>query len=218
MRIEDVKSNIEEKDVIKEEDIVKETWGNMSLGKKLEYLWMYYKSWLAGILILVMFICMGVSMYKNIRTTVLLNVVVVGGDDLKAEWLEESFVRYAGIEEGDGIVQVRTNIPDDGGGMTSTTALTTLIGAEAIDVLVCPKDVYEDYSSHEGFLNMEEVLGQDASEYEEAVLESGVCLEAGNILEKEEMTAYDEIYVTIPVSCQNKEMAARFVEYLLSGN
>ena len=33
-------------EVVKEEDIIKETWGNMSFGKKLEYLWMYYKSWL----------------------------------------------------------------------------------------------------------------------------------------------------------------------------
>jgi L-cysteine desulfidase len=32
----------------KEEDIVKETWGSMTAGKKIEYLWMYYKGWLAG--------------------------------------------------------------------------------------------------------------------------------------------------------------------------
>ena len=30
-------------EVIKEENIIKETWGTMTLGKKLEYLWMYYK-------------------------------------------------------------------------------------------------------------------------------------------------------------------------------
>ena len=27
-------------EVVKEEDIIKETWGSMSFGKKLEYLWM----------------------------------------------------------------------------------------------------------------------------------------------------------------------------------
>lgn len=199
----------------KEEDIVKAAWGTMTLGKKLEYLWMYYKGWLAGALCLVLAVSVGVTMYKGMHTTVLLNAVVIGGDDLKAEWLMESFAQYAEIGEKDGIVQIRTNIPDDGGGMMSTTALTTLMGADAIDVLVCPADVYEDYDGHDGFFNMKEILGEKAEEYGDAVLENGVCLKAGNILEKEQMTAYEEIYVAIPVNSQNPETAVKFVEYLL---
>jgi hypothetical protein len=199
----------------KEEDIVKAAWGTMTLGKKLEYLWMYYKGWLAGALCLVLVVSVGVTMYKGMHTTVLLNAVVIGGDDLKAEWLMESFAQYAEIGEKDGVVQIRTNIPDDGGGMMSTTALTTLMGADAIDVLVCPADVYEDYDGHDGFFNMKEILGEKAEEYGDAVLENGVCLKAGNILEKEQMTAYEEIYVAIPVNSQNPETAVKFVEYLL---
>ena len=199
----------------KEEDIVKAAWGTMTLGKKLEYLWMYYKGWLAGALCLVLAVSVGVTMYKGMHTTVLLNAVVIGGDDLKAEWLVESFAQYAEIGEKDGVVQIRTNIPDDGGGMMSTTALTTLMGADAIDVLVCPADVYEDYDGHDGFFNMKEILGEKAEEYGDAVLENGVCLKAGNILEKEQMTAYEEIYVAIPVNSQNPETAVKFVEYLL---
>jgi ABC-type molybdate transport system substrate-binding protein len=199
----------------KEEDIVKAAWGTMTLGKKLEYLWMYYKGWLAGALCLVLAVSVGVTMYKGMHTTVLLNAVVIGGDDLKAEWLMESFAQYAEIGEKDGVVQIRTNIPDDGGGMMSTTALTTLMGADAIDVLVCPADVYEDYDGHDGFFNMKEILGEKAEEYGDAVLENGVRLKAGNILEKEQMTAYEEIYVAIPVNSQNPETAVKFVEYLL---
>lgn len=199
----------------KEEDIVKAAWGTMTLGKKLEYLWMYYKGWLAGALCLLLAVSVGVTMYKGMHTTVLLNAVVIGGDDLKAEWLMESFAQYAEIGEKDRVVQIRTNIPDDGGGMMSTTALTTLMGADAIDVLVCPADVYEDYDGHDGFFNMKEILGEKAEEYGDAVLENGVCLKAGNILEKEQMTAYEEIYVAIPVNSQNPETAVKFVEYLL---
>ena len=194
---------------------MKAAWGTMTLGKKLEYLWMYYKGWLAGALCLVLAVSVGVTMYKGMHTTVLLNAVVIGGDDLKAEWLMESFAQYAEIGEKDGVVQIRTNIPDDGGGMMSTTALTTLMGADAIDVLVCPADVYEDYDGHDGFFNMKEILGEKAEEYGDAVLENGVRLKAGNILEKEQMTAYEEIYVAIPVNSQNPETAVKFVEYLL---
>lgn len=199
----------------KEEDIVKETWGSMTAGKKIEYLWMYYKGWLAGAVCVVLAVCLGVTMYKGRHTNVFLNVIVVGGDNLKAEWLAEEFSQYADIDGKEGIVRVRANIPDDGGGMTSTTALTTLMGAGAVDVLICPERVYEEYGSQDGFRDMGEVLGERAGDYGEAVLDSGVCLKGGNILEQEEMVAYDKVYAALPVNGQNQETAARFIEYLL---
>ena len=199
----------------KEEDIVKETWGSMTAGKKIEYLWMYYKGWLAGAVCVVLAVCLGVTMYKGRHTNVFLNVIVFGGDNLKAEWLAEEFSQYADIDGKEGIVRVRANIPDDGGGMTSTTALTTLMGAGAVDVLICPERVYEEYGSQGGFQDMGEVLGERAGDYGEAVLDSGVCLKGGNILEQEEMVAYDKVYAALPVNGQNQETAARFIEYLL---
>ena len=199
----------------KEEDIVKETWGSMTAGKKIEYLWMYYKGWLAGAVCVVLAVCLGVTMYKGRHTNVFLNVIVVGGDNLKAEWLAEEFSQYADIDGKEGIVRVRANIPDDGGGMTSTTALSTLMGAGAVDVLICPERVYEEYGSQGGFQDMGEVLGERAGDYGEAVLDSGVCLKGGNILEQEEMVAYDKVYAALPVNGQNQETAARFIEYLL---
>lgn len=201
--------------VLREEDIVKETWASMTAGKKLEYLWMYYKGWLFGAICVVLAIFFGIMMYRGRHTTVFLNVVVVGGDNLKAEWLAESFSQYAGIDEKDGIVRVRTNIPDDGGGMTSTTALTTLIGAGAVDVLICPEKIYEEYGSQGGFQDMGQVLGEEVKDCREAVLDNGVCLKDGNILEQEEMTSYDKIYAAIPVNCPNQETAVCFIEYLL---
>lgn len=207
--IEDVRE-----EVIKEEDIIKETWSSMSIVKKLEYLWMYYKSWLFAALVLVGVICLGVSMYKGMHTKTLLNAVVIGGDSQKAEWLAESFAQYAGFEEKDGEVRVRANIPDDKGGATSKTALTTLMGANAVDVLVCSESVFEEYAVQEGFMDMGEFLGEKASDYGEAVSDYGVLLAPGNILEREAMTSYDKIYVAVPVNSQNTENAAKFIEYL----
>ena len=218
MRTEDTERDMKEErkeEVLKEEEIVKEAWGSMTLGKKTEYLWMYYRGWLFGAMLLITVVCLGVMTYKGKQMPVLLNAVIVGGNDLKADWLEESFAGYAGIEEEDGILRFRTNIPDDGGGMTSTTALTTLMGAEAVDVLVCPENVYEEYGSQGGFLDMRELLGDRAKEYEDMLTDHGICLRSGNLAQKEELTAYDEDYEAIPVNSQNPEMAVRFVEYLL---
>ena len=52
--------------VLREEDIVKATWGTMSAGKKIEYLWMYYKGWLAGIVCVALAVCLGATMYLSL--------------------------------------------------------------------------------------------------------------------------------------------------------
>ncbi len=201
-------------EVVKEEDIIKESWGSMSFGKKLEYLWMYYKSWLFAAVILVGLICLGVNMYKGMHTKVLLNAVVIGGDSQKAQWLEEAFVEFAGIEEKDGEVRIRANIPDDKGGATSKTALTTLLGANAVDVLVCSESVFYEYADQEGFLEIEELLGENPAGYD-AVSDYGVLLKSGNILEQEAMTSYDKIYAAVPVNSKNPKTAVKFIEFLL---
>jgi hypothetical protein len=214
-----VEAQMGEKDireeVVKEEDIIKETWGSMSFGKKLEYLWMYYKSWLFAAVILVGLICLGVNMYKGMHTKVLLNAVVIGGDSQKAQWLEEAFVEFAGIEEKDGEVRIRANIPDDKGGATSKTALTTLLGANAVDVLVCSESVFYEYADQEGFLEIEELLGENPAGYGDAVSDYGVLLKSGNILEQEAMTSYDKIYAAVPVNSKNPKTAVKFIEFLL---
>ena len=199
---------------IKEENIIKETWGTMTLGKKLEYLWMYYKSWLFAAVIFIGLICVGVTMYKGIHTKVLLNVVVIGGDSQKAQLLGDSFARFAGIGEKDVEVRVRANIPDDKGGATSKTALTTLMGADAVDVLVCSESVFEEYADQDGFLDMKTLLEEDGAGYVGTLSAYGLLLERGNILEQEAMTSYDIIYAAVPVNSQNPEMAAKFIEFL----
>ena len=75
--------------------------------------------------------------------------------------------------------------------------------------------MYEEYGSQDGFLDMRELLGDRAKEYEDMLTDHGICLRSGNLAQKEELTAYDEVYVAIPVNSQNPEMAVRFVEYLL---
>lgn len=193
---------------------IKEAWQTMTLGQKIEYLWMYYKSWLVGAILIVGVIYLGITMYKGTHTEVLLNITVVGGNNLQTEWLEESFIEYAGIEPEDGIIKIQANLSADTEDATSQTALTTLIGAEAVDVLVCPKEIYESYSDQDGFLNIEEVLGEKVYGDGDTAVGDALVLKDDNILKTEDMIPYDDAYVAIPVTTQHQEMAAKFLKYL----
>lgn len=73
-------------------------FGSMPLGKKVEYLWMYYKIWLVILAVVIGVIYLGCTMYKGRHTTVLLNVAVTGADSQKAEELNKDFCNNAGID------------------------------------------------------------------------------------------------------------------------
>ena len=167
----------------------------MPLGKKVEYLWMYYKIWLVILAVIIGVIYRGCMMYKGRHTTVLLNVAVTGGDSQKAEELNKDFCKYAGIDEKDGIIRIQANIPEDGGSLSSKTALTTLVGADAVDVLICGEDVYQEYKKQDGF--------QKTIDFPE-----------DNMLKKKKIISYDDVHAAIMVNAQNQKIAEKFISYL----
>ena len=50
----------------KEEVYLDKNFGSMPLGKKVEYLWMYYKIWLVILAVVIGVIYLGCTMYKEI--------------------------------------------------------------------------------------------------------------------------------------------------------
>lgn len=187
----------------------------MTFGKKIEYLWMYYKGWLAGFLLFAAAVCLGITMYREAHKTVFLNVAIVGGDHNQAVLFAEEFAEYAGITAKDGEIRVKANLPDESSGNALETALTTLMGADALDVLICSESVYEEYSGQEAFLSMQDVLGERGEAYGDKVLADAVCIGKDSVLGRTQMVRYDEIYGAVSVNCQNQERAAAFLCYLL---
>lgn len=200
-----------------EEEIVKKKWKEMTFLQKAEYLWMYYKIWLFGAAAVIALIWLGVVMYKGAHTNVLLNVAVVGGDSQKAQELAEDFTGYCGITDKDGVIHVKANVPEADGTTSQQTVLTTLIGAEAVDVLICTGEVYEEYSTQEGFQSMKEMLKDERREADEKILDYGILLSTDSFPGSMGLVSYDEVYVAVPVTCQNQELAGEFVKYLLGG-
>ena len=117
------------------------------------------------------------------------------GHSQKAEELNKDFCKYAGIDEKDGIIRIQANIPEDGGSLSSKTALTTLVGADAVDVLICREDVYQEYKKQDGF--------QETIDFPE-----------DNMLKKKKIISYDDAHAAIMVNAQNQKMAEKFISYL----
>ena len=170
-------------------------FSSMRLGKKAEYLWMYYKIWLFALVAVIGVIYLGCTMYKGRHTTVLLNIAVTGGNSQQAEQMNKDFCRYAGIDKKEGIIRIQANIPEDGGSLSSNTALTTLVGADAVDVLICGGEVYEEYKKQGGF-------------------QKSMDFPKENALKKKKIISYNDAHAAIMVNAQNQKMAEKFFEYL----
>ncbi|MDD2981073.1 MAG: hypothetical protein PHN80_14045 [Hespellia sp.] len=190
----------------------------MSLGEKAEYIWMYYKSWFVGALAVIALIYLGITMYHGIQTNVLLNVAVVGGNS-------QNTTAFVGLEneikeelQADGKydkVRIQANIPEDGGSVSSQTALTTLIGADSVDILICPEEIYEEYHAQRGFENLETYLTEKESKISgHLVNENALVFEGEKNVEELFGVAYDKIYITVMVNQQHSQGAKAFFEVL----
>lgn len=171
----------------------------LSFGGKIEYIWMYYKSWFAVLAIAAALIYIGISMYQGSRENILLNVAIVGGNSQDTEGiqsLEKEMKEWLGASGKYDKVRVQANIPEDGGSVASQTALTTLIGANAVDILICPEDIYNEYAEQGGF--------------EESML---MLENEGAAAERFEVT-YEKIYVCVMVNAPNKDNAVKIMTKL----
>lgn len=165
--------------------------------KKIEYLWMYYKVWLLIPILIIAAIYLGVTMYRGQQMNVVANVVIVGGNAMNEESMEELEEAFKTCLSADGkydTVRIQANVPDDGGSINTNTALTTLVGAEAVDVLICSESIFREYEKQGGFSGNTLVL-------------------KGNAKEKFGVT-YEDVYIGIMVNAAHPEEAKRIVEYL----
>lgn len=169
----------------------------LSFAGKLEYIWMYYKGWLIVLAAAAALIYIGVSMYQGSRENVLVNIAIVGGDSQDKESiqaLEKEVKGWLGSSGKYDKVRVQANIPEDGGSVTSQTALTTLIGANAVDILICPEEVYEEYAGQGGFQGGTQIL------------------ENNRTLKEKLGVTYDKIYISVMINAEHKENAEAVVD------
>lgn len=187
----------------------------LSTGEKIEYLWMYYKIWLFVALLAVGCICIGYQMYRGMHENIIVNVAIVGGGGLNTAEVEEGFKDYAGITKKNDVVRINANIPAESKSLSSRTALTTLIGANAVDVIICDEEVFQEYNAQGGFVSMSEIMadsGEPESVQEE---ENAVIIENSDFLKNVGGVPYQKAYVGILINAQHEQGARQFVEYLL---
>lgn len=132
----------------------------MTAGQKLEYIWAYYKPHMAvalGIILLIVFI--GQMIYRSQFDTVFYAAIINGtaGD---GEALAEDFKNYTGDTDKyhEYTIDNSMYLMKDQEDYQMVMKLSTIIGAQQVDVLIAPEYKFQEYVEQDGFYPMSELL------------------------------------------------------------
>lgn len=191
-----------------------EKMSQMTRKEKIEYLWMYYKSYLLIPVIIVVLAAIGIQMYHGMTEKVLLNLTILGGENVDRTDLDKDITRLLGTGKKNETVKINANLSGSSEDYNSNIALSTLVGAEAVDVMICPEEIYEQYDDQNGFENLEKILSEDALGSGK-VHGNAVILDTGKYMSEKVGVSYEPVYVCIMSNTQNEKQAVKFVEMLI---
>lgn len=194
----------------------KEKLAGMGLGKKLEYIWMYYKAVIFGVIFLVAAVFIGWGIYQNAQIRNILSVYVVNGGMMDTQPLQDQAMELLAANEKKESVTVNSSLSTDKEGKefdyTSQMVFVTQLQAGTMDVMVMPEALYETLKKEEIFMDLTGLL---ETEIFGAHLQ-GDCLQ----FEREELKdqiplEYDSVCVAVLTNAENPENAVEWMKSLL---
>ena len=194
----------------------KEKLAGMGLGKKLEYIWMYYKAVIFGVIFLVAAVFIGWDIYQNAQIRNILSVYVVNGGMMDTQPLQDQAMELLAANEKKESVTVNSSLSTDKEGKefdyTSQMVFVTQLQAGTMDVMVMPEALYETLKKEEIFMDLTGLLETEIF----GALLQGDCLQ----FEREELKdqiplGYDSVCVAVLTNAENPENAVEWMKSLL---
>lgn len=170
----------------------KEKLAQMNIWEKLEYLFTYYKIWLGIPMILGIIVYLGVHFYYAQMNENVLQIAIVDGESQEDEKLEEEIKQIIGVKDKTKHVEVNRSIKTN---MFQWEAIySTLIGAEAIDVVICPEEFYQN-TKDDGY-------------------RSYMVVELNDWFREQSGIDYEPVYICLVNNSKHLDYAEKFIEYI----
>ena len=205
----------------------------LTFRKKLEYIWDYYKPLLAGIIGIVILVCVVVQIVRGSQMVTELSVALVNSQDMGegSEALKREFTAYSGLNGKNQEVELDSSYVINLNGGDQMTAgsqakLMAVISAEALDVTVMPENIYVNYLNAGMYQDLAQALGEEFLEANRQICVTGNQEDGGGekvyglrLLGNEKLESLygtEPVVLSIVANTKNTKNAAKFVQYLLS--
>lgn len=194
----------------------KEKLAGMGIGKKLEYIWMYYKAVIFGVIFFIAAVFIGWDIYQNAQIKNILSVYVVNGGMMDTKPIQEQAMELFEANEKKESVIVNPNLATDKGGKefdyTSQMLFVTQLQAETMDVMVMPESLYESLKKEKIFTNLAKF--PDAEEFGEHLQGDHLHFDREELKDQIPL-GYDSVCVAVLTNAENPENAVEWMKSLL---
>ncbi|MFR8547365.1 MAG: hypothetical protein ACLVEV_01880 [Lachnospiraceae bacterium] len=203
----------------------------MTWKERIGYVWDYYKAQMALLIGLILLIHIGVTIFQNMQIEEVLQAYLVNCNAMEVDAKEMSaeFADYVGGLDKHQVATVNTTLIEEGkdapqsqSSMAEQMKLTTLIGAQAIDVVVLDELAYETYLEDGFLMDLSGLLTPEQKEQWQERLEEdagGACYAVevtdSPVLASQNAYFGGKIYAAVMANSVNTDMSIAFVDYLL---
>ena len=199
--------------------IEKEKLKGMGTGKKLQYIWMYYKIHMLCVLLAIGGVCLGVNIYRHAQMKTVLSIAVVNAGNYDSEKVEEDVLKTLGTEDKYAEVSVAQNLMTDETGEDfdyyARIAYVTEIQSATVDVLIMPKELYEHEKDSGMYADLRETFGDEVFESLGAVDDQHLELDGSSSVAQDFGLRYDPVCICLPGNVKNKENALKWIQSVL---
>lgn len=204
----------------------------LSFKEKLQYIWDYYKPVLAGIVVLLLIVKIGVDINQNNQIEKMLNVAVFNSIPMseQSEVLVQEFEALKGYDGEKQVVNVDTNYQVGNNGnvqmeMASQVKMTVMIQSGDMDVILVPESAFESMAAIGFFADVREVLSEESqnaykdgftygkTEEDTEEIPYGIRIDGSEKIKG--MFAEEEICLAFGANIKKTAVAEDFLKYLL---
>lgn len=199
--------------------IEKEKLKGMGPKKKLEYIWMYYKPAIFGVIAVIALIFGIKDYYEQSKIKTVLSMTVVNSMANDTETPEQKIKETLGYKDDPySKVEIGVNLTTDSEmaefDYNAQMAYVAQIQAGSIDIMVMPEKLYQTLKKNEPFADLKELMGEEAFEKFGMQTDTTHISITDSELEQELGVIYDPVCIAVPYSAPNQKNAVKWIKSL----
>jgi low affinity Fe/Cu permease len=203
----------------------------MTWGKRLGYIWDYYKPLMAAILGILLVINIGVTIYRNKQLIDVVNVYMVDCNSMEVDTdeIKSEFADYIGGLEKHEVITIddclEANADDTSQyGIAMQIKRVALATNGDMDLMLLNESAYEDYLEKESLKPMDDLLTEEQKDrWSDLLIENdgeiyGVNVQDSPVLQRYNAYGGEPVYACVALNASHLDMCVTFLEYLFTEN
>lgn len=191
---------------------------NLPPGKKLPYIWEYYKIHLFLILFAVFFFFYFLfPLFGKMRENTVLSLAIIDSTEAAkagTEKLEKEYLAFLSEPADHASILIDVSGSSSNTSSSSEIKLTILLSSVGEnDLIICNQAVYDRFNKEGAFLDL---TAYSAQLPDDAVMLTTTAIDLTSSITWQSYgyTSYSPVYACIPVSCKHPEQVLHFIDFL----